>query len=183
MIRQWTIIEREFKSISGLLQMEKKLVRSPRTNKEMEVHTFHSSPWTMVLPITAEQEVVMIRQYRHGTEAVSLELPGGLVESEDGTPDDGARRELLEETGYHSPSLLKLGECYPQPAILSNKCYFFLAEHAVKVRKPVLDDGEDIQVIKMPLMEIMSKIRHSEIDNGMVLLAFSLFWMKQKRLS
>ena len=67
----------------------------------------------------------MVNQYRHGIEQVGLELPGGLVDPQDASPEVAARRELLEETGYQAAGLIKIGECYPQPAVLSNRCFFF----------------------------------------------------------
>ena len=181
MIEPWRILKRNRQELFGWLHMENKRVRSPRTGKEMEVKTFHCRPWTLILPITPEKEVVMVRQYRHGTEAISLELPGGLVDPEDRSPDIAAGRELLEETGYQSPSIEQLGTCFPQPAMMGNKCYFFLAENAVQIQAPAPDDGEDIQIVKMPMEDIPGMIFRGEIDHGMVLLAFSFFWMKRSR--
>lgn len=181
MIEPWAVLERRRQSLFGWLHIESKRVRSPRTGKEMEVKAFHCSPWTMVLPITPEKEVVMVRQYRHGTEEITLELPGGLVDPQDGSPEIAAGRELLEETGYRSAAVVKLGECFPQPAMMANKCFFFLAENAVKIQAPTPDDGEDIQIVTIPLADISGKIFRGEINHGMVLLAFSFFWMKQKK--
>lgn len=182
MIMPWKILDRKRHSFFGWLDIEEKRVLSPRTGKEMDVKTFHCRPWTLVLPITPAQEVVMVQQYRHGTEEVSLELPGGIVDPKDNSPDIAARRELLEETGYQPQSFSQLGECFPQPAIMANKCFFFLAENVLKIREPAPDDGEDIQIVKIPLEDIPVKIMQGEIEHGMVLLNFFFFWMKQNRL-
>jgi hypothetical protein len=72
-----------------------------------------------------------------------------------------------------------IGECFPQPAILSNKCFFYLAKNAAEARAQHLDSGEDIEIIKIPLKEIPAKIENKEIDHGMVLLAFSFLWTKR----
>lgn len=119
----------------------------------------------------------MVRQYRHGTEQVHLELPGGLVDPDDTTPELSAQRELLEETGFKGSNIRLIGECYPQPAILSNRCMFYLAEGAVKAQQQNLDAGEDIEIITIPLKQIRAKIERKEIDHGMVLLALFFFQM------
>jgi hypothetical protein len=75
-----------------------------------------------------------------------------------------------------------VGECYPLPAILTNKCLFYLAPNAVRVQNQNLDAGEDIEILEIPLKEIPLKIKNAEIDHGMVLLGFFFFWMKQGQI-
>ena len=108
------------------------------------------------------------------------EFLGGLIDPGDPSPDMAAQRELLEETGYRTSRLVQLGECYPQPAVLSNRCFFFLSENAEKIQEPQMDEGEDIEIIKVPLKDIPVMIEKKEINHGMVLLAFYYFWMKQE---
>ena len=182
MIRDWPIINRELIGDFKLFSLNKKKVRSPRTGEVREVQTLHFPDWVLVLAITPQEEVVMVRQYRHGTEQVCLELPGGLVDAADDSPEISARRELLEETGYQANEIKLVGECCPQPAILTNKCLFYLAPDAVRVQTQNLDAGEDIEILEIPLKEIPLKIKSAEIDHGMVLLAFFFFWMKQGQI-
>jgi 8-oxo-dGTP pyrophosphatase MutT (NUDIX family) len=179
MIREWPVISREQVGYFRLFSLTKKKVRSPRTGEIREVQTLQFPDWVLILALTPQEEVVMVRQYRHGTEQVCLELPGGLVDPADDTSESSARRELLEETGYQSNELILVGECYPQPAVLTNKCLFYLAPNAFRVQNQNLDAGEDIEILKIPLKEIPLKIKSAEIDHGMVLLAFFFFWMKQ----
>ena len=137
--------------------------------------------WVVVLAITTAKEVVMVRQYRHGTEKVHLELPGGLVDPDDPSPLQAAQRELLEETGFGSEDLRMIGKCYPQPAILSNRCFVCLAPEAEVEQAQALDEGEDLEVVKIPMADIPFKIDNKEIDNGMTLLAFFYYWMHDKK--
>ena len=181
MIQDWTILKREPVEDFKLFQIQKKQVRSPRTGETSEVQAIKLADWVLILPLTADQEVIMVRQYRHGIERVCLELPGGLVDASDESPGLSARRELLEETGYQADQIKLIGECYPQPAVLSNKCFFYLAKNTTKVQPPHLDSGEDIEIIKIPLNEIPLKIENKEINHGMVLLAFFFLWLKQER--
>ena len=182
MIRDWPIISREQVGDFGLFSLTQKKVRSPRTGEIRAVQALQFADWVLILRLTPQEEVVMVGQYRHGTEQVCLELPGGLVAPNDASPELSAGRELLEETGYRASKIKHIGGCFPQPAILSNKCYFYLAKDVESLQKQDLDPGEDIEILSIPLSEIPDKIETREIDHGMVLLAFFFFWMKQGQI-
>lgn len=182
MIRDWTVLRRDQVGDFKLFSLSKKKVRSPRTGEIREMQALHFPDWVLILALTSQEEVVMVRQYRHGIERVCLELPGGLVDPNDDSPELSARRELLEETGYQANEIALVGECCPQPAILTNKCLFYLAPNAVRVQDQNLDAGEDIEILEIPLKEIPLKIKSAEIDHGMVLLGFFFFWLKQGQI-
>lgn len=177
MVQQWTVLKRQMTADYRLFQIEEKKVRSPRTGAVMDVQAIHFPDWVVVLPITGDQKVVLIHQYRHGNEKINLELPGGLVDLGDDSPEKAVHRELLEETGYHSKRIVEIGQTYPQPAVLSNKCIFYLAKDVEQVGKMSLDAGEDISLCHVPIDAIPSKIKRREIDNAMTILAFSYYWM------
>jgi len=181
MIRAWEILNRKTLHDFKLMQIEAKEVRSPRTGNTADVLAIHFPAWVVVLAITAAQEVVMVRQYRHGTEKIHLELPGGLIDPGDPSPIGAAQRELLEETGYGAKDFHIIGECFPQPAILSNKCFVCLAMDAELQQTPALDEGEDLEVIKIPMTHVSSKIQGNSIDNGMTVLAFYYFWTHENK--
>jgi 8-oxo-dGTP pyrophosphatase MutT (NUDIX family) len=183
LIQDWTILNRNRIADFKIFQIEKKQVRSPRTGEIREIQAIRSPGWVLVLGLTPQAEVVMVRQYRHGTEQICLELPGGLVDANDASAALSAQRELLEETGYKAKELELMGECFPQPAILSNKCFFYLARNVEKIHGQNLDAGEDIEVLTVPLKSISSKIETKEINHGMVLLAFFFFWMKHSKFA
>lgn len=148
----------------------------PRTGQEHDFYILESQDWINVIPLTPDEQVVMVKQYRHGTREITLEIPGGLVDAGD-TPADAARRELLEETGYEAKEVLFLGSACPQPAILNNRSITYLARDVRKVQAPQLDDTEDIEIVLVPLSEIPNLIRKGEIDNAMVILAFYWYLM------
>jgi 8-oxo-dGTP pyrophosphatase MutT (NUDIX family) len=181
MIRHWEILNRKTLHDFKIMQIEAKKVRSPRTGNTADVLAIHFPAWVVVLAITAAKEVVMVRQYRHGTEKIHLELPGGLMDPDDPSPVAVARRELLEETGYGSKDFHIIGECFPQPAIFSNKCFVCLAIDTEYKQDQTLDEGEDIEVVKIPITDIPLKIDSNDIDNGMTLLAFFYFWTYEKK--
>ena len=181
MIKDWEVLSRNLVNDFGIVKIHTKQARSPRTSEVRDILAIDFPDWALVLAITPEKEVVMVNQYRHGIEQVCLELPGGLIDPGDPSPEVAAGRELLEETGYQTSELIQLGECYPQPAVLSNRCYFFLAENAEKVQEPQMDEGEDIEILIIPLQDIPAMIENKEINHGMVLLAFYYYWMKQQQ--
>ena len=180
MIKDWQVLNRKLINDFGIVKIHTKQARSPRTGEVRDILAIDFPDWALVLAITPEKEVVMVNQYRHGIEQVCLELPSGLIDPGDSSPEVAAQRELLEETGYRSSGLIPLGECYPQPAVLSNRCYFFLAENAEKIQEPQMDEGEDIEILKFPLDDIGSMIEKGEINHGMVLLAFYYYRMKRE---
>ena len=177
MVQEWMVLKRRITANYPLFQIEEKNVRSPRTGAAMNVQAIHFPDWVVVLPITKDQTVIMVNQYRHGNEKICLELPGGLVGRDDDSPETAVHRELLEETGYRSKQIVKIGETYPQPAVLSNRCIFYLANDIEQVGKMSLDAGEDISLVHIPIDAIPSKIKRQEIDNAMTILAFSYYWM------
>ncbi len=152
---------------------------SPRTGKEHDFFILESSSWVNVIPLTPEQEVVLVRQYRHGTRDVTLEIPGGLVEETD-TPEQAARRELFEETGYRPLETCSLGTVHPNPAIQNNECYTFLAKDVFVDGGQQQDEREDIEVLLRPLSAIPRLIRDREITHSLVLAAFYRFFMEYR---
>jgi 8-oxo-dGTP pyrophosphatase MutT (NUDIX family) len=130
--------------------------------------------WVHVLPLTEEGEVIMVRQFRHGIQAITLEIPGGLVDPGI-SPEAAARKELREETGYRAGELIPLGWVHPQPAVFSNRCLAFLAPGVVREGTAGTEETEDIEVLPVPLTDIPGLIRQGAITNAMVLITFYLF--------
>lgn len=123
--------------------------------------------WATIIALTKEQEVVLVRQYRHGAQKVILELPGGAMEAEDENPMQAARRELLEETGYASDNFIQIGCVSPNPANQTNLIYSFLALDAEKVGSQNLDDTEEIEVLLKPFEEVIRMAKNGELFQSM----------------
>jgi 8-oxo-dGTP pyrophosphatase MutT (NUDIX family) len=141
-----------------------------------------SSPWVNVIPLTPENNVVLIRQYRHGIRDVTLEIPGGLVEDGD-TPEEAAAKELAEETGYRSTEMISFGAVHPNPAIQNNLCYTFLAKDAFVGGVQQQDEKEDIEVLLRPLDEIPRLIREGQISHSLVVVAFYRLFVEHGELA
>jgi 8-oxo-dGTP pyrophosphatase MutT (NUDIX family) len=116
----------------------------------------------VILPITPQKEIVFVRQYRHAVEEILLELPAGAFsESEDSIV--AAARELEEETGYVADQIIKLVTLYDNPPKDTNKINLFLAENVQQRSKQNLDITEDIEVVLIPITEVMELITKGEI--------------------
>lgn len=173
-IEDWKKIDSHEVVDCRILRVRRDRSRSPRTGAVNEFHILEMPDWINVVPVTAKGNVVLIRQFRHGMEETKLEIPGGAVEAHEADPAEAAHRELLEETGYAAETLLPLGSVAPNPAIQNNRCSSFLALNAAPAGGQRLDDGEDIEVVEVPLDSIPELIRDGTINHGLVVVAFYL---------
>ncbi len=146
----------------------------PWLGREQDFYVLRAPDWINVLPITAEGQLVCVRQYRVGTAEFSLEIPGGMVDPEDPDPRAAAARELLEETGYSSETWQRLGSCDPNPAIQTNAHHAFLALDCRRVAAPRPDSSEQLEVQLIPIAAVEAHVLRGEISHALVLAA--LYW-------
>ena len=100
--------------------------------------------WVHLVAFNEKEELLVVRQYRHGIQRFCIELPGGIIEAAQ-SPEDAARRELLEETGYQAPTLQPLPSIYADTARYTNCVYSFIASDIKKVASQKLDPNEQIE--------------------------------------
>ncbi|MBW2708464.1 MAG: NUDIX hydrolase [Deltaproteobacteria bacterium] len=175
--KPWEIVSSTKDRNYRIFNLRTDLAVSPRTGKQHHFFIMESPPWVNVIPLTPQNEVVLVKQYRHGTQDVTLEIPGGLVEDSD-SPEGAAKRELLEETGYGASEVVLLGSVHPSPAIQDNQCFTYLAKNVFVSGDQEQDDKEDIQVVLRPLAEIPHMIKEGEITHALVLAAFYRYFME-----
>ena len=118
--------------------------------------------WINVFGITTQEEVVLVRQYRHGIGKVVVELPSGAIEASDANPMEAAKRELLEETGYTSDHFTQTGVVSPNTANHSNLTYCFLAKDLEKVGEPKMDETEEVETVLIPLAKSIEMLHHGD---------------------
>ncbi len=152
--------------------------RSPRTGALRPFTVIDTGDWVNVVALTGDGQVVLVRQYRHGTDRVTLEVPGGAIDAGE-NPAGAAVRELLEETGYAGGAPEHLGTVDTNPAILSNRCHTYLIEGCARVADPDPDPGEDIEVVTMPAADVDAAVADGRITHSLVVCALS--WWRAAR--
>jgi 8-oxo-dGTP pyrophosphatase MutT (NUDIX family) len=169
----WTFLHRRRVFEHFIFDLHQDRYRVEPAGEESDFLVLQASDWVNVIPVTADGQVVLIRQYRHGIRQVTLEVPGGMIEpGED--PQHAALRELSEETGYTTEKIKPLGFLYPNPAIQDNKCFSFLAENVQPTGIQQPDQFERIEVVTHPLSEIPKLILSGAIGHSLVVNAFAL---------
>ncbi len=148
------------------------LLENPRTGQRLERLVLETPEWVNVVARATDGRFVLVRQFRFGIGAVTVELPGGLVDPGE-APRTAAERELAEETGHRAARWTSLGAVQPNPAIHNNRCHQFLAEGCTPTQAQELDPGEDIQVLLWDEAEIRAAIRRGEIAHTLVLSALA----------
>ena len=179
-LKPWKVISSSKNSTFRIFDLRTDRTISPRTGEEHEFYILESRDWGNVIPLTRENDIILIRQYRHGIREVTLEIPGGIVESGD-SPEETAIRELREETGYRDSGMTFLGKVHPNPAFLNNRCYTFLARDVYKAGQQEQDSTEDIEVVIRPLEDVPELIKKGEISHSLILSAFYRFFMEYQK--
>ncbi len=156
---------------------------SPRTKVEHDFFVIGCANWVNVLAITPDQRLVMVQQYRHGSNTVELEIPGGMIDKKDVSPVTAGVRELREETGYAGKKARLAGKIFPNPAIMSNICYTVIVDDCQCVHPVEWDSGEDIVTKLVPLADIPKLVGQGKIQHSLVVVALYYMELWQRGLS
>jgi ADP-ribose pyrophosphatase len=153
---------------------------SPRTGKEHDFFIIDSVNWVNVIALTPQRELVMIEQYRHGSDTVELEIPGGMIDAHDASPIAGGVRELREETGYEGEQPQIIGQVFPNPAIMSNTCFTILVQNCQLEHPVEWDQGEDLITRLVPAADIPGLVAGGKIRHSLVVVALFHFDLWQR---
>ncbi len=149
----------------------------PNGNIKDEYYVLEYPTWVNMVALTEDNQVIFVRQYRHGAGQVMVELPAGVVE-ENEEPEIAARRELLEETGYAFNDITYVCELFANPATSGNLTYTYLLTGGKKVQEQQLDPSEDIEVVLMDLEDAKNFLFENKI--GQALHTSALFYTFKK---
>lgn len=135
--------------------------------------------WVIVIPVRGEN-FLMVKQWRHGERALSIEFPGGVIDSGE-SPEEGARRELLEETGCTAAKLTYLGSANPNPALMSNHVHVFLAEDLSQNAEQHLDSDEYVHYMEIPQKEVFAGLGTATYPHALMSMAAGLYLIHAKK--
>lgn len=159
---KWKVLESEYLHKKEWLTIRKDKCQLPNGKIVPAFYVTEYPEWVNALALTEDNQVIMVRQYRHGIGTIEIELPGGVAE-EGETPEEACRRELLEESGYECASWEYLGKICANPSTTNNFTHMFLARGARKVAEQKLDESEDVEVVKMDMQELKRLVRENRI--------------------
>jgi len=167
----WTTIETEILGTYPIFELSRSRQRSPISGREHRFLKLDCPDWVNVIAVTDGGELVLITQYRHGTDSLTLEIPGGAVDPGE-SPATTAVRELEEETGYRPSEIIEIGTVEPNPAFLSNRCWTYLALGCRDDGEVHFDPSEEIEVSLAPLADFGRLIDDGSITHSLVVCAY-----------
>ncbi len=180
-IKKWIVDSETHLLTTPVFGVRKRHYTPPDDGSGSDFFVIEAPDWVNIIAKTTDEEFILVRQYRFGIDQVSLEIPGGIIDPEDGEPLNAARRELAEETGYTSKNWTLLGRVSSNPAIFTNYCHTFLAEQCVPERGQKLDPHERIQVVTMPFAQLEEALNREVIHHSLVVAAFGEYLLHQER--
>jgi ADP-ribose pyrophosphatase len=153
---------------------------SPSTQKQADFDVIKCSNWVNIVAVTNDQKFIFIKQYRHGVNGLTWEIPGGAIDF--GEEDlAAAKRELLEETGHTAKEWADLGSVSPNPSFMGNYCRTYLALGAELTHEQSLDPFEEIEVDLFEYEEVGDLVTKEESNHALVIAAFYLYEQYLKR--
>ncbi len=182
MIKPWPTTSSKSLGSYRVFNLRSDFKVSPRTGKEHDFFVLECPNWVNVIALTPDDHLVMVEQYRHGSNTVELEVPGGIMDADDPSPLATGLRELREETGYEGEGGEIIGQVFANPAILNNTCYTALVRNCTLRHETAFDHGEDLVTKLVPVAEVAGLVASGRIQHSLVVAALFHFehWRKGK---
>lgn len=173
MRERWELRKREEVFKDSILRIEHRDFHYKKNNSTGTFTVISMKDWAVIVPVTSDGKLILVRQFRVATDEVTYEFPGGAIEhGED--PLTGAVRELREETGY-TGSLELLSKMRPNPSFMDNFCYSYLALGCEKTNNLDLDPFEDIEIVVVTFQELERMIEKGQITHSITLAAYGAY--------
>ena len=176
----WRVLREEHLQHCRVFDVHVATMQSPHTGTSHPFYRIESPAWVNVVALTPGEDLVFVRQFRHGSRVVTLEIPDGLVDPGE-SPAEAAARELLEETGYRAGRLASLGSLNPNPALFGNRCHMEVALDCVPAGEIRNSATEWTQVELVPLVELRRLVAAGAIDHALVVAALYAFELWRAR--
>lgn len=143
-----------------------------------DIFVFACADWCNVVAETPEGELVLVWQYRFGSDELSLEVPGGVIDPGE-SPEEAARRELQEETGFVADTLELVSTVHPNPALQGNRCYTFLARGARLTSATAFDELEDLETVLVPIADVPALLDEGVVTHALAVVALETYLRKR----
>lgn len=164
---KWKTLSSEYLFRDTWFTVRKDTCRKPDGKIITPYYVYEFPTWVSAVALTEDNQVVMVKQYRHAIEETIIEIPGGCVDKEDPNFEHAIARELMEETGYQFSHYEYLGKISPNPSTNTNWMHMFLATGGKKVSEQSLDHNEEIEVVLLGINELKQLLQKHEIPQAM----------------
>lgn len=154
---------------------------SPRTGQKHDFFVIECADWVNVIAVTPDQQLVMVEQYRHGSNTVELEIPGGIMDAVDASPVATGVRELREETGFEGERARPLGNVFANPAIMNNTCHTVIIENCALKHSVEWDSGEDMVTRLVSIADLPGLVATGKIRHPLVVVALYYFELERRK--
>ena len=180
MLKPWKKVRSKLIGDFRIFKLRSDVKISPLTGKEHDFYILDSPKWVNVIALTPDHQLVMIEQYRHGSNTVELEIPGGIMDPGDLSPVATGCRELREETGFEGENPRIVGQVFPNPAIMSNVCYTVLVENCRPTSAVEFDSAEDLITCQVPVEQVAQLVASGKIRHSLVVAALYQYELWKK---
>jgi ADP-ribose pyrophosphatase len=131
-----------------------------------------------VVPVLADGDVLLVRQFRYPMQEYILELPAGKIDAGE-PPEETAARELVEEVGYKAGRLTKIAECYSTPGFCDEKLHIYLAEDLAPAQAPG-DHDEDLEVVRLTRAEVQEHLKQGRFRDAKTIIGIQHLLLRSK---
>ena len=164
-LRPWRILDSDYRIQTKFLRLRADRVELPSGDVVEDYFVRESRGFCVVFALTPDENVLLVRQYKHGIREILTELPAGMID-EDETPEACAERELAEETGFTGSAPQHVRTFLTDPTNATGRFHLFVVRDAVRTREPVFDVTEDIEVDLVPVDEVRAMAFDGRIAHG-----------------